>query len=108
MTTPTDFQRWHARALELAEAYATERADEVRCGAIGVITMEPDPEAARAALSAHLLAVPIGEPVAHRARVDGMWFHAADKDGLRKSLQVTMACVPEVMEPLFTKPEGMV
>ena len=105
MTTP--FQAWQTEAMRLADEYAelTSNQNDDCCPA-------PRPtdahvESTRASLSAHLLAVPMGEPVAHRARVDGLWFHAADKDGLCRALRVNLGCAPELIESLFTKPEGM-
>ena len=52
MTTPTPFLAWHAEAMRLANALI---AAEVRKDRDGGLT------AARAALSAHLLAVPLGD-----------------------------------------------
>jgi hypothetical protein len=98
MTTPTDFQRWHARALALADecetaalnywhALGDEHADALRAL-----------REARAALSAHLLAVPMGEPV-------GYWLDGtsvADMSGKNPGEEAD-----DWWRPLFTKPEGI-
>jgi hypothetical protein len=113
MTTPTDFLAWKARAEKLAEdladatwglARAYSPLDEERQSA--------KVQTARAALSAHLLAVPIGEPVAWRARhlpdspgaSPGEWGHTGNRAMAEHHAHA--ASLFEV-QPLFTKPEGM-
>jgi hypothetical protein len=102
MTTPSPFLAWHAEAMRLA--------DRMCAHAIGSALFTPDRRraesealaAARAALSAHLLAVPIGEPVA--------WRDPSNVDA-KQSITFGRATAekwPHIYTvPLFTKPEGM-
>jgi hypothetical protein len=92
MTTPTDFQRWHAEAMSLADRYADlmDSSDADPFGNFEVVT-------ARAALSAHLLAVPMGERVG---------YFQTDSMGQTYQVGAEFAGDSDVF-PLFTKPEGM-
>lgn len=64
MTTPTPFDAWLAKALELAEDCIAHAQCEMRDEEGYPTAFRPDLPAARAALSAHLQEVPMGEPVA--------------------------------------------
>ena len=88
MTTPSPFLAWHAEAMRLAEqmmrdSWAT--GDDA--------AWQPG----YAALSAHLLAVPMGSPAA-----EAVMDLCADHQGPVEA----MTYIPEGT-PLFTKPEGM-
>ncbi len=87
MTTPTDFAAWRAEAMRLA--------DEIRGTAFREEYEACD--AARAALSQHLLAVPMGSPAA-----EAVMNLCADHQGPVEA----MTYIPEGTH-LFTKPEGM-
>ena len=98
MATP--FQAWHAEALRLADqceetalhywqAIGNEHADALRAL-----------QEARAALSEHLLAVPMGEPVAWLVLDSNLFTNVKETGELWKK-----AGLPS--SPLFTKPEGM-
>jgi hypothetical protein len=96
MTTPSPFLAWHAEAMRLADKAA------FALGELETSLMDGDVAAstkllsdARAALSAHLLAVPMGEPRAWVCPTeDGDYLRSAPTDHAG-------------WLPLFTKPEGM-
>ena len=99
MTTPSPFLAWHAEAERLIEVIALasfERGVAVTSGQTDYAADRGEHRAAaRAALSAHLLAVPIGEPRAWVCPTeDGDYLRSAPTDH-------------SGWLPLFTKPEGM-
>jgi hypothetical protein len=114
MTTPSPFLAWHAEAMR----YAEMMADASWANAVAFDDHECEATAhkvaaARAALSAHLLAVPMGEPVAWMRQHDGAQTSAAQRvhateaganDVARMFRDDGYQCL---VLPLFTKPEGM-
>jgi len=104
--TPTPFGEWLAEAERLADEYATIGERHGR----GIFSIE-SLQAARAALSAHLVRVPMGEPVA--------WAHIRDADMVRNLPANHVGHPTELFKveqkglhskgrlPLYTKPEGM-
>jgi len=100
MTTP--FQAWHKQAMMLANDYASAEAAvywEADQGWLvdRLVKRETERDAARAALSAHLLAVPMGERVG---------YFQTDSMGQTYQVGAEFAGDPDVFQ-LFTKPEGM-
>ena len=112
MTTPSPFLAWKAEAELLAQSIAEAWHEFQSMGCTGEKRFAAV-EAARAALSAHLLAVPMGDPVAWMRQHDGAQTSAAQRvhateaganDVARMFRDDGYQCL---VLPLFTKPEGM-
>ena len=107
MTTPSPFLAWHAEAMR----YAEMMADASWANAVAFDDHECEATAhkvaaARAALSAHLLAVPMGEPVAWSAGIKWPQKERALSEQIVKLTRREQA-VFGFSVPRFTKPEGM-
>ena len=109
MTTPSPFLAWHAEAMR----YAEMMADASWANAVAFDDHECEATAhkvaaARAALSAHLLAVPMGEPAVWGAKVNGQWFgYSRSREALVEEIEERLSTTADVVVPQFTKPEGM-
>lgn len=109
--TTTTFPEWHAEAMRLADEHANAEAAVKREADQGWFAsrleeLKTTRDAARAALSAHLLAVPMGEPVAWSTGIQWPQKEHALSEQVVKLTRREQA-VFGFSVPLFTKPEGI-